>query len=364
MPNLFSTFTRAALAAAGFALAAPAMAATATFDCQGGSLSWNAGTNTLTCVATSTKCVISGPTSGQTNGSVTLNATCPGTGNLAWTGGGGTASCTGTSCVVSASSDGNVQYTAARAADGSTVSDPHTVAWSTNVVAPGGCSLSASPSTGTAGSSTTLTASCSTGTTPITLAWTGSGTGNCPTSMSGTSTTCTVSDIQQTTTFGVNFSNSSGNNNKSASFTVSTGGGGGGGFASCGSGWSPVEEGWSSQHTVWFNQGSAYSFKLVVAADASTSAKTISFGSYGGGGSYEYAISTTACNFNSADMVPAVNSKGNVQSYKAYGTDGDGIFSTYYKVGANLQPGQTYFLNVRNTGCGGTCGEVIQNPEP
>src|SRR5512134_1564777 len=50
--------------------------------------------------------------------------------------------------------------------------------------APGGCSLSVSPGSGSTATNVTLTAACTSGTTPIALAWSGAaGTGNCPASM-------------------------------------------------------------------------------------------------------------------------------------------------------------------------------------
>src|SRR5678815_4890775 len=104
------TLSRMALVAAGLALSAPAMAATATIDCGTGTPSWNSSTSTLSCGAGGSKCTISGPSSVIINTQFTLNASCPSGTNYTWTGSGGASNCSGASCDVTEASTGNKTY--------------------------------------------------------------------------------------------------------------------------------------------------------------------------------------------------------------------------------------------------------------
>lgn len=307
MPNLFHTFSRAALVAIGLSLA-PAAFAQGTFNvCPTGFTPIFTGVGTQSLEAT---CGVSCP-SGQT---ASVN--------------GNTVSCSG----------------------GTPVD-----------VVPAGCKLTASPTSGSTATNVTLTLSCTSGTLPIDVAWSGGvAPGNCPSSMDALSKPCTVTGVAQTTTWTVSqFSNSVGNgnnnNNKSATFTFQQGGGGG--FASCPSGAVTVSNGWSSNLSLSFSDGQIYSFEMPVSATAGTSLKRNDWSYYAGGsGSYEYTITTTACDFSGATDVFHVDALGNLKTSKAHYYDSDGLFTFYYKVGKNLTAGQTYYFNIKAS-CG-SCGEL------
>lgn len=221
-------------------------------------------------------------------------------------------------------------------------------------VAPAGCTLSASPTSGTAATDVTLTLKCTSGTLPINVAWQGSAPGNCPSgtgAMDALTKTCTVPGVSQTTTWTVSqFSNTVGNGtaNKSASFTFNQGGGGGD-FANCPSGslttasFYPTPTG--SESTLglgYLGAGKIMSIKMVIPPASSVRNKSASFStSYGGGDATRtWAISRTAC-----DLTTPVHS-----SLK--GSTGTNLM-LYYKAGPAgsasdvLISGQTYFLNIR-----------------
>lgn len=304
MPNLFNTFSRAALVAIGLALA-PAAFAQGTFSCASG----------FTPIFTGV---------GTQNLEATCGVTCP-SGQVASVSG-NTVSCSG----------------------GTPVD-----------VAPGGCTLTASPTTGSTATNVTLTYKCTSGTLPISVEWQG-GTppGNCLDTMDALTKTCTVPSVSQSTTWTVlQFSNTVGNGsnnaNKSASFTFQQGGGGG--FASCPSGANTVSPGWGSNLQPQFGGvGSIYSYEMPIVQGASTFTLTSTWSFYASGGSFEYNISKVACDFSGASDIPYVTSSGSLRtgSY-VHGYSSSGVFSVVYKVGKNIFPGNTYYLNIRSTSDGG-----------
>ncbi|MBK6806070.1 MAG: hypothetical protein IPG84_15085 [Betaproteobacteria bacterium] len=89
MSNLFNTFGRAALVAIGLTFAASASAQTiSSFNCPAGYTTSITGGGspsvTVSCVAAATKCVISGPTTGQVGPTAARPERA-----LVWTGGNG-----------------------------------------------------------------------------------------------------------------------------------------------------------------------------------------------------------------------------------------------------------------------------------
>jgi hypothetical protein len=316
MPNLFNTFSRTALVAIGLALA-PAAFAQGTF---------NACPSGFTPIFTGV---------GTQNLEATCGVTCP-SGQVASVNG-NTVSCSG----------------------GTPVD-----------VVPAGCTLTASPTSGSVATNVTLTYKCTSGTLPISVAWQG-GTppGNCLDSMDALTKTCTVPGVSQTTTWTVSqFSNSVGNGsnnaNKSATFTFQQGGGGD--FANCPSGTNTVSDGWGTSIYTQFSEGTTYSYKLVVPTTNLNTSKIMNdWGPYGGGADFQYSMSTTACDFDGSSVIPALDGSGYVKPGSKLAGSSNSYFSVIYKVGQNIQSGGTYFFNVRATACtSGLCGEIgnLQKP--
>lgn len=316
MPNLFNTFSRAALVAIGLALA-PAAFAQGTFSCASG----------FTPIFTGV---------GTQNLEATCGVTCP-SGQVASVNG-NTVSCSG----------------------GTPVD-----------VAPGGCTLTASPTTGSSATNVTLTYKCTSGTLPISVAWQG-GTppGNCLDTMDALTKTCTVPSVGQTTTWTVSqFSNTVGNGsnnaNKSATFTFQQGGGGD--WAMCPTGTNTVSSGWMTNRSVDFGEGTAYSYKLTVPSTGySSSTIANDWGQYGAAPFVEYSISTTACDWSGATDIPYLTISGSAKlGSKFHYFNNTGVFSVRYRVGANMMPGQTYYFNIRAVGCAfGSCNLLgnLQSP--
>lgn len=365
MTKLFTTFRRAALLACALGYGIAAHAASVTVDAGAActAFSWNPANSTLSCQV-STDCVVTGANSAVVNTNVTLTASCPTSTTITWDGT-GTSGCSGATCDVTNASTGNQTY---GATGNSSARGTKVVNWTSNSVAPSQCTLTASPSSGTAASNVTLTADCSSGTDPITIAWTGSGSGSCPTTfnVSGSAATCTINNVAATTTWTAAFSNSAGsfaNNPRSATFTYNAGGGGGADFANCPAGtvtatgqWGKTQL-WTNTFGAW-GDGTIISIQLI--PDAATAVKSTSWTEAGGGGgTREYSLTTTACDFSGAT---AVNGSygGKVNGYA-------GNPQAYYKAGTNvggsttLQIGQKYYWNMRNPA--GTCpsGDCAMN---
>jgi hypothetical protein len=359
MSDSIRTICRLALVAVGLTLGSPAAyAATATIDCGNGTPTWNASTNTLSCQVGS-KCTISGPTSAIVNNLFTLTASCPSGSTYTWTGGAAT-SCTGASCDITETVTGNKSYTVATETTGS-VSNIYTVNITSGAVAPSGCSLSASPSTGPSGSNVTLTANCTSGTMPITIAWGGaSGTGSCPTSINGSAVTCAVNNVTANSTWTASFSNSGGNfanNPRSAAFSIQSGGGGA--FAGCPAGTVTIDGQWGNTaiDTAQWGEfgGNIVSIRLVPPATMSGTI-TSSWGEYGAAPALREAVlSTSPCSFDNATVLK--NGYGQTQHFFVNGP------SFKYRLGsaggfaAGVTAGTSYYINIRNRDAAGnlTC---------
>lgn len=333
MSQLIRLIGRGAFVALGLTAGFQANAASVTIDAGSACVGFTWNGSTLSCTV-DTACVVSGPSTGTPGQDVVLTASCPTSTTITWSGTGTCSPGTGNTCTANeVSAVGNKTYIAT--GNQSAASPAKTVNWTSNVTQPGGCTLSASPSSGSAATNVTLTAACSTGTTPITLAWTGTGTGSCPTSMSGLSTTCTVNNVAATTTWSVNFSNSAGNNNKSATFTYNAGGGGS--FANCPAGSETINHSWGGAFedrviTQGFGDN-IVSIKFTIPAGTTfTGPKQISVVEFIDPATLrDFAISTVACSFSFADALKTANG-----TYAAIQT-------------ANQSPGLNYGVENKNS---------------
>ncbi|MBN8479504.1 MAG: hypothetical protein J0L91_11105 [Burkholderiales bacterium] len=365
MTKLFTTFRRAALLACALGYGIAAHAASVTVDAGAActAFSWNPANSTLSCQV-STDCVVTGANSAVVNTNVTLTASCPTSETITWDGA-GTSGCSGATCDVTNAATGNQTY---GATGNSSARGTKVVNWTSNSVAPSQCTLTASPSSGTAASNVTLTADCSSGTDPITIAWTGSGSGSCPTTfnVSGSAATCTINNVAATTTWTAAFSNSAGsfaNNPRSATFTYNAGGGGGADFANCPVGTITVTGQWGNTG-LWTSNFGAWgsdqiiSFQLI--PNAATVVRNFNWNEYSGGSTVrDYSLSTVACDFSSTNAVngsyggKVVGSANNPQGYYKAGTTVGGS--------TTLAIGTKYYWNMRipaNACPSGDCGMI------
>jgi hypothetical protein len=237
---------------------------------------------------------------------------------------------------------------------------------STGSGAPSGCSLSASTNTlPLGGGNVTLTASCSGGGAPTNFSWTG---GNV--AASTTSAQQTV-NVTSSTTFSVTPSNGSGQGNtaqQTVSVSTTTGGGGGGGGTDLCSGLPGVVRmnvPWGGQADTRSNGASFGGNGILVASFTVPAGAAYSFGSLGAVTVSEFgdppvyrqaSLSTSACDFRgvavgrgdrySKDVsgqsaFPLSWGVGNTASVSFTVTGGSALYP-------QLQPGQTYYFNVRN----------------
>lgn len=306
MTQLFTTISRAALVAIGFAVA-PAAFAQSTASCPSGMAPQWTG-------------------DGSSSASYVCALTC--TGGQVATVNGNQVSCTG-------GGGGDV--------------------------APSGCKLTASPTSGgPAATNVTLTLSCTSGTLPINVAWSGgSAPGNCPSSMDALSKQCTVPGVSANTTWTVSqFSNSvgngSGNYNKSASFSYNAGGGGGSNpdFSTCPSGSMLLNPGYgtyqASTGSVLFpSAGTHISMAMwVPSAGYTTSKKKAEWNPHMAGGGWYFSISEVACDYAGTYAVRSINGSGSPTIYPLAGYTSNGTQTVSYKVGGNLTPGKMYYFNI------------------
>lgn len=359
MSQLIRLIGRSALVALGLTAGFQAQAASVTIDAGAACVGFTWNGTTLSCTV-DTACTVSGPSTGTPGQDVVLTASCPTSTTITWSGTGTPCnSTTSNTCTTNkATAVGNQTYIAT--GNQSAASAPKTVNWTNTTVQPGGCTLSASPSSGTTATNVTLTAACSSGTTPITLAWTGTGTGACPTSMAGLSTTCTINGVSATTTYQVNFSNSAGNNSKSATFTY--GAGGGGSFANCPSGSETVAHSWGGAfEDRVISQGfgdNILSIRFTIPAGTTfVGAKQISVVEFVDPATLrDMVLSNVACSFNDADLLRNGNGNyvakmfGNQSPAINYGVE---IKNSHYVV----TPGVPVYINIRNrnTAGGSSC---------
>lgn len=88
-----------------------------------------------------------------------------------------------------------------------------------------------------------------------------------------------------------------------------------------------------------------------------TKLRTISWSPHLGGGSWDYAISATPCDFGSP--VRQVNGNGKLQTYPAMRIGTNGYITERFKGGVNVDVGAVYYFNVR-----GDSGAIIAGAAP
>lgn len=80
----------------------------------------------------------------------------------------------------------------------------------------------------------------------------------------------------------------------------------------------------------------------------STAKKTSQWAYYTQGGGWTYSVSERACDLAPANAVQTITSAGAVNPYqKLAGYTSTGVHTIYYKGGANLLAGKTYYFNVK-----------------
>jgi hypothetical protein len=348
-----------ACAAMAFAFAAaPAQAASITLNdssCDSFSLSGTAPNQTLTCVVSNAPagCTIAGPAAGTINVPITLTSQCASGSPNGWTWtGGNCANVTTQSCSAVSAGVGTVTYTVTpRNNIGAGNTPSKDVSWTnTPPVAPSGCTLGASNTNlPIGGGAVTLTATCTGGGAPTSYAWTGNG---LPTP---TTTNVSSTSITATTTFTVTPSNAGGNGN-TASVTVNVAGNVIGNCANYGTVLPMQTATWGQQNT-WhsadigsFGDNSVWLFKLFVPAGTPTSTVVGRFTAFEFGGPNtprQISISPTACDFDRKKDINGVNGPLSISN----GSTAEISFAvaTPFIFGpAALQPGQTYYISVRN----------------
>lgn len=333
MPNLFSTFGRAALVALGLAVAPAAFAdADFTGKCPSGSspIFGSGGGQTLTFNGCQVDC---GP--------------------------GFVATANGNSVTCS---------------QGAPVDTPAS-----------GCNLTANPpnnsdAPGTA-KDVTLMLTCTAGTTPLALVWSGGTPAGCPTSVNGLANQqlCTIAGVNQNKTWTLSSIKSAGgqggtnSTNRSAVFTYSAGGGGGGDFTNCPSGSSKISNFYpkvsdtSGDGLGGVGSGAYFSIKMTVPSNANTSINLAlkMLGTYGmTGASATWAISETACDVNTPilDMINSNFSKNKLRYMKGYISPNIDASYNYGPAGSQgnattlsgtrtMEIGKTYYFNIKVDSC-------------
>lgn len=230
--------------------------------------------------------------------------------------------------------------------------------------APTGCSLTASTnSLGAGGGAVTLTAACSGGGAPTSYGWTGG------TLTTSTTTGQQTTNITSTTTFSVTPSNGSGAGN-TAQTTVTVGGGGGGGGTDLCSGYTSVvnmDVPWGGVNDTRSN-GTPFTPSAVLVVrftvpagaaynNASVGAVTVS--EFSDPPVWRQAsLSTQACDFRGVAIGATDKYTKDITGQLAYPLQwGAGNTATteftvtgtsFFPPRPQLQPGQTYYFNVRN----------------
>lgn len=354
MYQLIRLIGRGAFVALGLTAGFQAQAASVTIDAGAACVGFTWNGTTLSCTV-DTACVVSGPSTGTPGQDVVLTASCPTSTTITWSGTGTPCnSTTSNTCTTNkATAVGNVTYIAT--GNNSAASPAKTVNWTTASIAPSGCSLTASPTSGAVATNVTLTASCTAGTDPINVAWTGSGTGSCPTSFNvGSPAQCTMNGVSANTTWSANFSNAAGNatspnNPRTATFTYTAGGGGN--FANCPGGSETYAHTWGGASEQYSSQGfgnNIQSIRFVIPVGTTVSStKQISLVEFSGDPpTYrEMVLSTVACSFDDSTLLKnlfgyAARSWGQSPAINYRTSNG----STYFRI----EPGVPVFLNIRN----------------
>lgn len=254
---------------------------------------------------------------------------------------------------------------------------------------PSGCSLTASPSSlPVGGGSVVLNASCTGGAAPTSYAWTGGSI------LASTSTGTQTDSVKATTTYSVTPANGSGPGN-TASATVTVGGGGGGGTGLCANYTSVInmDVPWGGTNDTRSNAtpfvaNGILVVRFTVPAGASFSPGSpgaVSVSEFGDPPVYRQAsLSKEACDFRGVATGAYDQYLKDVTGQLPYPLQwGLGnTATTEFTVTGNalfrpqLQPGQTYYFNVRNwspyanssrggPSCsGGTCNVIVHISTP
>ena len=359
------------------------------------------GVVTLNCVLiTAPVCTLTPATPNPViNSTLNLTAACTGntTGYTYTWSGGSTAKCNTSTCTDTQAVTGSVTYTVS-ATGGGNQGPPAsaTVTWVNQVsLPPSGCTLTANPtSLPVGGGAVLLTATCSGGGAPTQYSWTG---GGIP--------ALTVGNVQNpsltaTTTFTVTPSNSAGSGN-TASVTVTVasggggGGGGGGGQSFCANyqnvifldvPWGGVADTRSSGQNFLPNGILVAKFTVPSGwTNGQGSVGKVQAAEFGDPPTYRQAsLSTSACDFRgvaNGQYDQYFRDISGQQPYPLQWAFGNTAVAEFTVTGnalfrPQLQPGQTYYYNVRNwnpygnggqgsTSCGGSsCNAIISINTP
>jgi len=379
------TAALAATAVAAFTIfgSVPVYAATFTYtdpNCASFSVT-DVGNGGIAVQCSRLDCAISASTlSPSSNQNVTLTASCQppsGSTSYSWTKlNGGDASCPGAPAAGSSTTVIAPNTNAASCSYRLTASDPTfgvatrtvTLNWGA-VAAPAGCSISANPqSLPIGGGQVTLTISCSGGGSASAYSWSG-GFAQGQTSQQVTGT------LTATTAFNASASNGGGSAPASLTVTVATGGGqtGGGNVQPC-AGFANtrvLDIDWNNPQTVLSasqggmgpNDAVVVRFTVPATAANSVSAGRILTAEYQADLSDKIgALSTTACDF-SPSLAPGAMGQGTTVTENFFIGGNNGYYPS-------LQPGSTYFFNIRNGpnpsgNCqGGNCNLYVQLLRP
>jgi hypothetical protein len=341
-----SCIRQAVRAFTGAALLACAIAAQATsiqMNCDSLSLSGTPPNQILTCNIGSAPpggCSIQGSTNGLIGTPVALTAVCT-TGTtpftFAWSGGSAASCGNAQACSVSDSATTTYSVAISNAQGAFTPSPTKTVNWSNTPIGPGGCAVTATPSSlPVGGGSVNLSMNCTTGS-GLSYSWTGGFAANATTQqVSGT--------VSATTTFTATASNAGGTSTKTATVTVSTGGGP---LACAGylntnvftATWPSSQNGSVAMGTldatvVKFTTGSATGQGSVLLSTSGNTAGT----------THDFTLSTQSCDFGPG-LKRFVGAGAPTFRFTVSNTPGN------YP---SLLPNTTYYINIRNndtTGC-------------
>lgn len=287
-------------------------------------------------------CSIQGSTNGVIGTPVTLTAVCSsGTTPFTYSWSGGSAGNCGNTQACSVSDSTTTTYSVAisNAQGAFTPSPTKQITWSNTPVAPGGCTLTATPSSlPVGGGSVSLSMDCSQGS-GLAYSWTGG-------FAAGANTQSVSGNLTATTTFSATASNAGGSVTKSTSVTVATGGGGGGPISCSGylntnvftATWPLTQNGTVPMGTldagvVKFTTGSATGSGQIQLSTSGNNAFT----------THDYTLSSQPCDFGPG-IKRLVGAGAPLFRFNVSTTPGSG---------ATLLTNTTYYINIRQNDTSG-----------